>query len=105
MDETKNKGGRPRTFRNQALPEKNPAAVALGSIKSERKAASSRANGAKNKENAGRPCKPVYEFECTCPYDHYTWDPAANRTGWIRKHIPRRSSCPRGRAERRREKC
>jgi len=72
--------------------EKNPAAVALGklggSVSSERKAASSRANGTKNKENAGRPCKPLNEFVCRCPdrlhrYCHY--------------------ACPRGRAERRRE--
>jgi len=78
--------------------EKNPAAVALGklggSVSSERKAASSRANGMKNKENAGRPLKPLGEFECRCPPDAF-YKPAVHTYG--------RLTCPRGRAERRRE--
>ena len=44
------------------MTAKNPAAVALGKIKSERKTESSRRNGAAG----GRPHAPIESFPCIC---------------------------------------
>lgn len=64
------------------------AARLLGMARSERKAAASRANGAKSRGR--RPLKPLPEFPCTC-----------GRGESIEGHP---TTCPRGRAIRRRQK-
>jgi hypothetical protein len=70
--------------------KKLAAAVALGSIKTERKAAASRENGKRASAGPGVPPKPLMEIQCTCTagesLEGHRWD------------------CPRGQAVKRRKK-
>ena len=70
--------------------EKNAAAAALGSIRTEKKAAASRENGKKAPPGPGMPARPLSEIRCTC-------DAGEALTG---HHYV----CPRGRAIKRRQK-
>ena len=70
--------------------EKNAAAVALGSIKTEKKAAASRENWKKAPPGKGRAFGPLSEVVCTCEagdaIEGHRWD------------------CPRGQSIKRRKK-
>jgi hypothetical protein len=90
------KAGNPSLLKGEYIEDpktgekKLAAAVALGSRKSDRKAAASRENGKRASPGPGSPPKPLLEIRCTCTtgeaLEGHRWD------------------CPRGQAIKRRIK-